>query len=110
MEDLLANQATLAAISVYLIQKLKSWARLPLVSETTDRLNRALSLILATLSAAGILVVANWTGFETGTFTLTVTGLTAANITAFAWTMVKSLAMQEVFYRVYKGSKVPPTG
>lgn len=108
MDHTLLDQAVIASVAVWLLERLKAWTGTPWVSQATDKLNRWLSALLATLSAAGILVVTNWSGFETGSLVITVTGLTLANILTFLWTIAQNLALQEWFYRIYKGSMARP--
>ena len=103
----LGTQITLSALSVLLIQKLKSWSAVPWISAGTDTLNRILSVILAVLSAVGVHVV--WAAATTpGTYTLTFTGLTLAGIGMMAWGIIKQMAFNELAYRGTVKSVVPP--
>jgi hypothetical protein len=103
----IVDQAMIAGLAVWLIERAKDWARLPFINAATDRICRLFSALAAMVAAAGLTVAANWTGFQDGTLTLTIQGLTAANVAGFFWTAGKSLFDQEVIYRLLKASKRP---
>jgi len=107
MDQSIVNQAMIAGLAVWLIERAKDWAKLPFISAATDRMCRLFSALAALLSAAGLTIAANWSGFQDGTLTLTVQGLTAANLAGFAWSAGRSLFEQEVLYRLLKASKAP---
>lgn len=100
----LSGQVTSAAIIVWIIQLLKGWAKLPAISEASDKICRSLGVLGALLSASGILIVSNWDGAE-HTFTLIVSGVTVANVAGFIWTAIGSFVNQEIILRILKASK-----
>lgn len=104
MESATYDQVIVAAISVWIIQRLKAWSLFPSIKDGADKVLRGLAVIAAMLSAAGILVTANWNGVE-GTLSILVTGLSVKNGLLFVWLTLKSLISQELIWRVVKSSK-----
>ena len=105
MDQFIVNQITLAGIAVWVIQRLKASKWAPWLSDITDNANRIVAVVIASLSAAGIIVTYEWSG-ATGQFSLDITGLTATNVMEFLWKVVQSIVLQEGFYRVVKASQV----
>lgn len=85
---------TASAISVYIIQLLKSAKWFKLLTSNTKYMNIAASLFAAAISATGI-----GYSFNEQNGTLTVTGLTVAGILAAAWTWAKSFVLNEMIYQ-----------
>jgi hypothetical protein len=85
---------TASAISVYLIQRLKSASWFKLLTPNTKYLNIAASLFAAAIAATGI----HYT-FDPNAGTLTITGLTIAGILTALWTWAKSFALNELIYQ-----------
>lgn len=92
----ISSQITAGAIAVWAIQRLKEAGWFPWLSHHTDLCNRIASVIMATATNAGIDVVYAWSG---ETLTLTLGGLTMANVLTFLWSVANSAAMQELIYR-----------
>jgi hypothetical protein len=85
---------TASAISVYIIQRLKSWNWFTLLSPTSKYANMAASVFTAALGATGI----HYT-FNPDAGTLTLTGLTLTGILTALWTWAKSFALNELIYQ-----------
>lgn len=83
-----------SAISVWLIQKLKAWRKLPWINENSKLASRIVSGFMALLSAAGITA-----SFNHDLGTLTVTGLTLATIGAGLWKWTESFVVNELLYQ-----------
>jgi hypothetical protein len=96
----LSVQFTIALISTYALQWLKETKFFPWLTTETQALNRAVSLVIAFLASAGILV-----GFDHTAGVLTISGLTAANLLHAASRFVQQWAMQQA---AYKGLVMPP--
>jgi hypothetical protein len=96
--NVLSTQITLSALSVLLIQKLKgsSWA--PWFHNASDKLNRAMSAVLAFATAIGIHVA--WShGALPGSYEIQVSGLTLIGIGGGLWAVTKSMVFNEIIYR-----------
>jgi len=93
---------TASAVSVWIIQKLKSSAWFRLLTPSTTTLNRLASIVAAALTATGIHVA-----YSAGT--LTITGLTATGIAAAFIAWFKSFVMNELIYQgvANRASPVP---
>ncbi len=104
MEDLLFNQVTFAGLAVWLIQKLKASKLAPWITEATSTVNRVVGVIVAALSASGILVIVNWTGFETGGLSVIMNGLTLPNIGLFLWKAIGSFVFQQTGWNLLKAA------
>jgi hypothetical protein len=104
----LATQVTLSALSVAFIQWLKNTESITWIHAGTSTLNRALSGVLAILSAVGVHI--SWAAAVAtpGTYTLTFTGVTLTGIGLMAWGIVKSMAFNELTYRMAVKSITPP--
>lgn len=87
------SQVTVGAIVVWIIERLKKWAALPWITQYTDRLNRALAVVGAILTATGI----TWS-FAPATGTLTVTGLTLDNVIQVVWLALQQIVLQHALY------------
>lgn len=85
---------TASAISVYIIQKLKSANWFKLLGPNTKYMNIAASLFTAAISATGI----NF-AFNESAGTLTITGLTLTGILTALWTWGKSFVLNEMIYQ-----------
>jgi hypothetical protein len=95
MDPNLGDSVVIAAIMSWLIQALKgSPAKgLTWISKANPNIIRIFSSLLAALTAAGM----TW-DLEGGT--LTITGLTAANVVAFGWAVGKQYVFQEGSFRL----------
>jgi hypothetical protein len=83
---------TASAVSVWIIQQLKSATWFKVLTPSTATLNRLASIIAAAATATGIHVA-----FSAGT--LTITGLTLTGIIAAVIAWFKSFVMNELIYQ-----------
>jgi hypothetical protein len=88
---------TSSAISVTVINWLKSSKYFPWITKEKITLLRVFSIIAAAASGVGINYV--WSATD---HSLLVSGLTAANGAAFAWTLLKHFAMNETIFQATK--------
>lgn len=85
---------TISAVSVWLIQKLKSVAWVPFIQEHSKVANTIASVATAFVAAAGIHV-----GFVAASGTLTITGLTITGVATGLWLAGKSFVFNELIYQ-----------
>lgn len=90
----LTSVVTAGAISVSIIQWLKNTKLVPFINHNSAALNRVVAWIAAFVSAVGL----HYT-WDSGTGTLTLTGLTATAIGTTLWATIKSYAFQVLIYR-----------
>lgn len=100
LADTAAAKLSTAIIAAYGIQWLKSLKTVPFINYEAQNLNRALSILVATLSGAGIYFT-----FDHQAGTLMITGLTAVNAFHFVSHALQQFAMQHV---TYKAAIAPP--
>jgi len=97
----IVDQATLSTLAVWLIQKVKGATWFPFIQEGAKVAVRSFAALVASASAAGILITANWSGSE-HTFQLAVAGLTASNVATFLWMALRGFVEQELIRRITK--------
>jgi hypothetical protein len=94
--NVLSTQITLSALSVALIQKLKTW--FPKLKDAPDWMHQAFSFIAALLTAVGIHMT--WEhGALPGTYMIAVSGVTLVGVATGLWAVVKSVVFNELIYR-----------
>ena len=104
--NVLSTQITLSALSVFIIQKLKSSSWAPWFSQQSDKLNKAVSVALAFLTAVGIHVA--WShGALPGSYMIQISGLTLLGVGAGLWAVTKSIVFNEIIYRTTVKSQAP---
>ena len=104
--NVLSTQVTLSALSVALIQWLKSRKWFPWVHGMSDWANRIASGIMALLTAIGIHLT--WThGALPGEYMIAVSGLTLVGIATGVWAVIKSIVFNEIIYRGTVKSQEP---
>jgi hypothetical protein len=96
----LGSQATLAVLVSFALQWLKNSKYFPWITVETQQLNRLLSVLIAFVSGFGI--YATW-----GQGTLSISGLTAANLFHAGTHAVQQLAFQHAAYRVLIAPPMP---
>lgn len=94
------SQVSLALLVPYVLQYLKKSKWFPLVSYTTDKLNRTISAVIAFVAGFGIAI-----NFDDSAGVLTVTGLTIAGLWTGTLHAVQQFLMQ---HTVYKLAVAPP--
>lgn len=100
-ESIVSTQLTSSAVVVWLIQYLKSAGWLRFMTDDTGKINRAVSAVLALLTAAGIHIT-----FDSTAGILTIAGITLANGLHFAWAAAQQFVGQEIIYEmVYRPRK-----
>lgn len=83
---------TTAAAIVYAIEYAKRSGAIPWLTLSTDKLNAAVSLLMAAIATAGI----NWSYQVDGT--LIVTGLTGPALLMSVWELFKQFTWQQLVY------------
>jgi hypothetical protein len=91
-------QLTASAVFVFLLQWLKNSRWFPWISQETYKLNRVLAIAAAGLSAVGVNYQVVHPG--PGDWTIAITGLTAAGISAAGVMWLKQFCVQELTYRM----------
>lgn len=92
MPNELLTQFTWASVVVYGLQYLKASSWFPWLTTRTKGLNRLAAIAGASLTAVGIA----WHYDPVGT--LTITGVTAANLLHGVWHIAQQVAMQQVIF------------
>lgn len=112
-EDIFSNQLVIAAVSSWLMEKLKDSKYFPLITTETERLNKLFAATVAALATAGILVTTNWDG---STFTFSIANLTLPTVGAFLWHWVGQYVYMKFAYKGMKAlgngkpnGETPPT-
>ncbi|TXH54872.1 MAG: hypothetical protein E6Q97_09965 [Desulfurellales bacterium] len=82
------------AIVVWLIQQMKKSDALGFIGDNTPNATRLISAIGASLTAAGM----SWTWNADGGV-LTITGISAASVAVFGWSVAKNYLFQHVIYK-----------
>jgi hypothetical protein len=96
----LSTQATIAVFVSFAIQWLKKSSWFPFLTVETEKFNRWVSVIVAALSGFGI--YATW-----ASGTLSVTGVTAANVLHALTHGVQQFALQHAAYRTLIAPPLP---
>ena len=97
----MAEPQTLFAINaviVWLIQKIKLTRWFPSITTETQKINKIVSAVAATLASAAI--VFSFSNPEAGTYVLSVTGLTLANMVHFVTTAIVNYMGQKVLFKI----------
>jgi hypothetical protein len=95
--SLVLTQVTVSAIVVALIEWMKRTNRLSWINVETEKLNRAVAFVGATVSAIGIHMTWNH-GANPGSYLLGISGLTVMGVTHGLWTVTKSFVMQQIIF------------
>ncbi len=91
--DMIASQLTVSYIVVRVLELLKNAPWFPvLTQETSNRIKKAVGVIVAGSSALGITYHYDPSGM------LTISGLTVSSIVGFAWTWIQNYVAQQVLY------------
>ena len=88
------TQITAGAVSVFVIQKLKSWEALPWITHWTPMVNRLVAIVSSFLTAIGIHMA-----YSSVDHTLVISGLTLTGILGMMWVWIKQFALQEYVYQ-----------
>ncbi len=91
------------AVIVWLIQKVKLSEWFPSISTETQKVNKIISAIAATLASAAI--VFTFTNPAPGTYILTGTGITLANVVNFFVTIVVNYMGQKLIFKLGYGQQ-----
>src|SRR5438445_27836 len=97
------DQITASAVSVFVLQLIKKSKAIPWISSETPKLNRAIALILAGITALGI----HYT-YDATAGTLVISGLTLGGVLHASWHYLQSIAVQEGFYQAAVNKGVKP--
>jgi hypothetical protein len=88
------TQITAGAVSVFIIQRMKSWSALPWISHWTPMVNRVVAVISAALTAVGVHFA-----YSAVDHTVIISGLTLTGVLGMLWVWVKQFALQEYVYQ-----------
>jgi hypothetical protein len=88
------TQITAGAVSVFIIQRMKSWSALPWITHWTPMVNRAVAIVSAFLTAVGIHIA-----YSSVDHTLVISGLTLTGVLGMLWVWIKQFALQEYVYQ-----------
>ncbi|MGA8224003.1 MAG: hypothetical protein WB780_20305 [Candidatus Acidiferrales bacterium] len=104
--DNLQSELVFAYASSWAIQLLKTSKWFPILTTETQRLNKVASALIAIMGSAGIIITSQHVG--AGAWTLSITGLTLANVYHVAGHAIRIYMLQKASY---KGliPKAPPT-
>lgn len=91
------DQAMLAAVIAWFVEQLKRSSWFPFLTAESNQGAKIMTALISALATAGILVGHNWTG-STHTFTVTISGLTAANFATFCWHAFGQYVYTKIFY------------
>lgn len=97
----LGTQATVAVLVSFAIQRLKASKYFPWLTGETEKLNRLVALVVAFLSGFGIFVVWDHHG------TLTISGLTGANLFHAVMHGIQQWTFQQTAYRTVIAPPLP---
>ncbi len=98
MQDtLFTNQVGVSVLVVYVLEWLKRTDKISWISENTDRLNRAVAIIVAFLTSIGFQFAMTGDWRSGGTITITVPSLTAVGSVLLH--SLSQVGIQEGFYR-----------
>jgi protein-S-isoprenylcysteine O-methyltransferase Ste14 len=97
MNEQVITQFVLAYIGTRLVQWMKAAAGLPWITAQTDTINKGVGALVAFLATLGIGLATSWDA-STGTFVLTITGLSLGTLTTFVWHWFSQFVMQQAAY------------
>lgn len=106
-EHELVSQLTSAAVVVYALQWMKRSKLFPWVCQEKKTILRALSAVGAALSAVGIHFAFATVEAASGTYTITISGLTLLSVLHGTWHWVNQLALQQLAYDATLDNKKP---
>lgn len=100
MQNEIVSQFTAAAVVVYALQMIKKSAWFPWMTQETTTLNRLVSAAGAFIGSIGVHMAfsAGQATAPDGTYLITVTGLTLANVGAGLWHWMNQFAGQQLLY------------
>ena len=98
----LSLQWILAILAVYLLQVIKDNPKIPIFNNGAGKPNAILAAILAAFSATGIAYAHSFDA-AAGTYTMTVTGLTASSIVGGLWGWAQQYGWQWIGWKLVKG-------
>ena len=104
MESLVSSQITSAAIVVWFLNRFKE-GPLKEFLKSQRAIPRFFASLGALASSAGI-----GYAYDVETATLTITGLTAAAVVEFLWSVFQQFVMQEMIYRGTRDKKAAASG
>jgi hypothetical protein len=97
MNDSMITQFVLAYLGTRAIEWAKKAGGLPWITASTDKINKTVGAAVAFLATLGIGLATSWES-STGTFTLTVSGLTTASLATFVWHWLTQFVLQQAAY------------
>jgi len=99
MDSVFGSQVIYAAVTAWVIERLKRASWFPVVTQQTERVNKVLAAVFAALGTVGILVAHTWEP-TSHTLTITIAGLTAMNVVTFAWNFLGQYVLTKGAYHL----------
>lgn len=104
--ELISSQLAVAYATSSLLEWLKHKPWFPLMQDKSAQLNRAMAMLAAFITAIGVHWVSDWQAAN-GVLTITISGLTWANIGHGFIAWIQQYAMQQGFWKVLVRSDSP---
>ena len=98
MDQEFLSQLTSAAVVVYALQWLKRSTLFPWITMESERLNRLLAGVGAAISAAGVHFAFAVAENTSGTYVITISGLSLLNVLHGLWHVVNQFAIQQLAF------------
>ena len=104
MTESTLTQFVLAYLGTVLVEWMKRATGLPFMTASTDKINKVVGAVIAFLATVGIGWATSWDA-ASGTFTLTLTGITVTGIFGFLWHWFTQFVLQQAAYHGIVKSK-----
>lgn len=101
--DMFLAQASYSISAIWLIQKLKACSKIPWINQNTDKINRAVAVVLSFITAVGVQWTVQGSVSTGGVLTVTFPAADVMIEAAIRW--FQSYALQEGMYNMYKALK-----
>lgn len=98
--QVIANSVAYAALGNWLVKKIKESELIPWFNKQTYWMNKVLAIVIAAVGAIGVTYTYSYS--DDGVLSLTLAGLTLANIWISFKTFVISYALQQTGYHITK--------
>lgn len=95
--DPLTTQVVLNVVMAWLLEKIKNSPLVPLLDSSKPKLNRFMAIVASGLTALGVHLTTAHP--DTGTYVITVTGITGSGLATSAFHWLKSFIFQEIAYQ-----------
>jgi len=98
MQENIMAQIVLAYLGTRLVELLKRWSGVPWMTDTTEKVNRAVAALVALVATIGISVAGSWDG-TAHTYTIVIGGLDVGNILGVLWGWFSQFVLQQMAYK-----------